>query len=96
MQGTVDIDFKGHDFIENPNRTAIPQGPLKLPEGMNADGGLVFFGENDEYLHCIVAGTGQYLGVFKSEDPNHIFQYILKLNDSGQIDATAKDAEAEA
>jgi len=67
-------------FKENPKRTKIKLGPLILPEYMSVDGEMIFVGENDTHLHCFFSSTGQYHGVFKSEDENHMYQHLLKLN----------------
>ena len=81
LKGTMNIEIIGHDFKNNPNRTTIQTGPLKLPEGTSiGDGGeLIFVGENDEFLHCFTT-TGTYIGIIKSEEENHIYQHVLKLN----------------
>ena len=78
LKGTMKIELIGHGFKENPKRTKIPLGKLKLPEG--ASGELLYVGEDDLYLHCFVVNSGAYYGIFKSDDDNHIYQHILKLN----------------
>jgi hypothetical protein len=87
MQGTVSITFAGEDFSLNPKRSAIPRGPLILPEGVTVAGSLIAFGEDDRYLHCIVSDTGAYYGVFKGDDSDHLYQRLLELN-CGAIDRT--------
>lgn len=66
-----------HDLIES---CGIPYGVLNLPEGVSVDGDLIVFGEDELYLHCVISGSGGYYGVFKSNDDNHIYQQLLKLN----------------
>lgn len=80
MQGTTNIEIIGYDAEPNSRRSRIQRGPLTLPEGANIDGQLIAFGENDGYLHCIVSGNGNYYGVFKSEDQNHLYQRLVELN----------------
>ena len=73
----------GYFKIENAltvNRSGIPSGKLVLPEGLTVDGDLIAFGECDMYLHCVISGSGEYYGIFKSEDKNHLYQHILNLN----------------
>ena len=61
-------------------RCGINRGPLKLPNGMSVEGDLIAFGENDLYLHCIIGNTGNYFGVFKSDDENHLYKRLIALN----------------
>ena len=72
----------GMDINAIKTTSGIKIGPLKLPEGMstNTIGGLVAFGEDKKYLHCILSATGSYYGVFKSPDENHMYQRLLELN----------------
>jgi len=77
IKGMIDINFISHDSSSKSN---IPKGPLKLPKDMSVDGELIAVGENDMYLHCFISGGGQYLGVFKSDEENHLYQHLLKLN----------------
>jgi len=79
MKGTMNIDLIG-ETIENENRSEIKLGPLVLPKGATINGELIAVGENDAYLHCFASGSGSYLGIFKSEDENHIYARILELN----------------
>jgi len=78
LKGTMKIELIGHDFKENPKRTKIPTGKLKLPEGYVGE--LLYVGEDDLYLHCFLVDSGGYYGIFKSDDESHIYQHVLKLN----------------
>jgi len=78
MKGTMNIDTIGHDFKENPLRTKLELGKLKLPEGLSGE--LLYVGENDTYLHCFEVNSGSYYGIFKSDDENHVYHHILNLN----------------
>jgi hypothetical protein len=90
MKGTMNIEVIGFDSTENAKRSPIERGPLVSPEGVNKTGGtLIAIGENDDYLHCILSDTGEYYGVLKSDDPNHLYQHILSLN----TDHTIKEIE---
>lgn len=65
--------------VSNPS--GLKSGPLTLPRDILAIiGELIAFGESDRYLHCVISGTGTYYGVFKSDDENHLYQHILRLN----------------
>jgi len=77
MVGMIDIEFIPHPSW---NASNINLGPLKFPKGMSVDGDLIAIGENDKYLHCIISGTGMYYGVFKSDDPDHLYQHLKRLN----------------
>jgi hypothetical protein len=80
LQGTVSIKFDGEPYEPNPMRSEIQRGPLKLPNGVTVDGSLVAFGEDDDYIHCIISGSGTYYGIFKSKDADHLYQRLLELN----------------
>jgi len=80
LKGTMKIEFIGHDFKENPKRTKIPFGKLKLPEEVTDE--LLYVGEDDDYLHCFVVNSGTYYGIYKSDDKSHLYQFVLKLNTS--------------
>ena len=80
MQGTVLVTFVGEEFSPSPKRSTIPRGPLALPEGMTVAGSLIAFGEDDNYLHCIISDTGNYYGIHKSDDPQHIYHRLIELN----------------
>lgn len=83
IKGTVNVEFIGHNFKVVPNRTSLKRGPLKLPDGVRVCGSdhLIYFGENDDYLHTVTPDTGDYYGIYKnSGDPNHLFEAILELN----------------
>lgn len=60
--------------INNPSQ--LRAGYLKLPYGSSTT--LFAFGEDGTHVHCIT-GEGTYYGIFKSDDPDHIYQLILKL-----------------
>ena len=60
--------------------SGIKPGPLNLPNGASVNGKLIAFAEDDAYLHCVIEPEGTYYGVFKSEDKNHLYQRLLKLN----------------
>ena len=80
MQGTMNIEVIGYDAEPNPKRSRIQRGPLILPDGATVEGQLVAIGENDDFLHCIVSGSGVFIGVAKSPDENHFYQHLLRLN----------------
>ena len=69
-----------HENINASNPSGIKLGKLKLPEGVAVLGDLIAVGESDAYLHCFISDTGEYYGVFKSEDENHIYRLIKSLN----------------
>jgi hypothetical protein len=74
----MDVDLPGRE-IEKPS--GLANGSLIMPEGcMINDGELVKFGENDIYVHCIMTGTSAYYGIYKSDDPNHIYTHLRKAN----------------
>jgi hypothetical protein len=60
--------------------SGLRSGPLILPEGVSVDGSLILFAEDETYLHCVLSVTGAYYGVFKSNDKNHMYQQLLKVN----------------
>lgn len=61
--------------------SGIKRGPLKLPEGVSVNGELIAFGEDEEYLHCVISGTGDIYSVYKkSGESNHIYYELLRLN----------------
>ena len=78
LKGTMKIELLGHSFKVNPKRTSIPLGKLNLPEGVSGE--LLYVGEDDEYLHCFGMDSGAYYGIWKSDDENHLYQHVLKLN----------------
>ena len=80
LKGTMRIEITGHDFKENPNRTTLKLGPIKLPEGVEAKGDLIYVGEDDTHLHCFVSTTGAYVGLIKTVEENHLYQRLLRLN----------------
>ena len=80
MKGTMNIELIGESINAPVTHSGISAGVLKLPEGVEVDGELLAVGENDQYLHCFITGTGSYYGIFKSEDENHIYQHLLELN----------------
>jgi len=80
MKGTMNIDLVGESVSDNINHSGIPCGILKLPKDVIIDGELLAVGENETYLHCFITGSGNYYGIFKSDDENHIYQNLLKLN----------------
>lgn len=80
MKGKTVIDMKGVGEYEPFDESGIQRGPLKLPEGAVVKGELVAFGEDESFLHCVISGTGDYYGVFKSEDDNHLYQHLKALN----------------
>ena len=81
MHGIMDISFKSEPVETGVLHCGIKKGVLKLPETWAVKGELVAVGENYGYLHCF-SGDGNYIGIYKSEDENHIYQKILKLNTS--------------
>lgn len=79
MRGTVKVEHIG--FADTHfEESGIPRGKLTLPEGATVDGELIAFGEDELYLHCVVSETGNYYGVFKSIDDNHLYQRLVELN----------------
>ena len=62
------------------NTSGIRKGPLKLPDGVLVDRELIAFGEDENYLHCVISQSGTYYGVYKSSDKNHLYQHLLRLN----------------
>ena len=69
--------------------SGLENGLLTLPDEIGLVGAqgandeniqLILFGENETYLHCVVVPHGTYLGVFKSSDPDHMYQHILNSN----------------
>lgn len=81
MIGTMNIEMIGRDFKPNPNRSPIERGPLKMPDGATVygSGDLIAFGENDTHLHCVTS-AGAYVGIFKSNDTDHIWGALLRHN----------------
>ena len=77
MKGVMNIELLGEGQYKEFKKSGIKIGKLKLPSG--ATGHLVAVGENETYLHCFYS-SGVYLGVYKSDDENHLYQHILKLN----------------
>ena len=88
MNGTMNIEIIGETFQPNSKRSVIQCGPLKLPDGVTVCGELVAFGENDMFLHCICSGSGAYYGVFKSDDTEHLYQHLLRLNSECSSDTS--------
>lgn len=78
MKGTVNIEFLGYGKGDT-NYSSIERGKLKLPKGITSESDIIAFGENEKYIHCITS-DGNYMGIYKSNDENHIYQQILKLN----------------
>jgi len=67
--------------VECSNPTPLKRGPLKMPDGVFHEGGdLIMFGEDKTHVHCVTSNTGDVYSVFKSPDPNHLYQHLLKLN----------------
>ena len=62
------------------NHSGLKTGPLKLPDDVAVNGQLILVGEIDQYLQCFISGSGTYYAVLKSEDENHLYQHILRLN----------------
>ena len=62
--------------------SGLENGLLTLPDeiGLDENIQLILFGENEIYLHCVIVPHGTYLGVFKSSDPDHMYQHILNSN----------------
>ena len=79
IPGMMDIKLIPH---KSWNGCKIPAGPLKLPNDVSVDGDLILIGENDEYMHCIISGSGAYYGVFKSHEENHLYKQICELNNN--------------
>lgn len=80
MKGVMNIELIGQCIEAPASDSGINPGILKLPDGVEINGELLAVGENNEYLHCFITGTGSYYGVFKSDDKNHIYQHLLALN----------------
>lgn len=66
--------------VKNPS--GISHGPLIVPEdwAIGGDGQLIAFAEDNVYLHCVISTTGAVMSVYKSNDPNHMYQHLLSLN----------------
>lgn len=79
IKGFMNLEFIGEP-IEGAIHSGIKKGILKLPEGVSVNGDLIAVGENDAYLHCFISGTWDYYGIWKSDDENHLYQHILRLN----------------
>lgn len=82
MKGTMNIEMIGENADDDIKHSGIERGLLNTGEYI--DNELIVVGENEEYLHCFDIKTGSYFGVFKSNDKNHIYQHLLKLNTSPQ------------
>lgn len=79
MLGHMNIEFIG-ESMSGLSHCGVKSGILKLPEGVSVDGDLIAVGENETYLHCFISGRWSYYGIFKSDDENHLYQHILRLN----------------
>jgi hypothetical protein len=75
----MNIEFTG-ESMSVFSHCGVKRGILKLPEGANVNGDLIAVGENETYLHCFISGCGAYYGIYKSDDENHLYQHILRLN----------------
>ena len=78
MKGKTTVEMLGIGQFEHFEHSGIERGPLKMPEG--SSGVLIAFGEDELYLHTIIADTGDYYGVYKSDDENHIYNHLRNLN----------------
>jgi len=79
MLGHMTIEVIG-ESVSGLSHCGVKRGILKLPEGASVDGDLIAVGENENYLHCFISGSGAYYGIYKSDDENHFYQHILRLN----------------
>ncbi len=79
MLGHMNIEFIG-ESMSGLSHCGVRRGVLKLPEGASVNGDLIAVGENENYLHCFISGCGGYYGIYKSNDENHLYQHILRLN----------------
>lgn len=69
-----------YDQLDRKLHSGLKKGAIKLPEGIIANGDLILVGENEAYLHCFISGSWDYYGIWKSDDENHLYQHILRLN----------------
>ena len=76
----MNIELLGIGQFVEFTHSGLSKGKLALPPEAKVEGDLIAIGENESYVHCIISGTGDYYGIFKSDDPKHIYQLILKLN----------------
>jgi hypothetical protein len=66
-------------FTNIEKRSGIRPGKLVTPARF--DGDLIAFGEDDEYLHCVLQGSGALYQVYKlSGEEDHLYQHLLELN----------------
>lgn len=81
MKGKMKLELLGIGQFKEFSHSGIKRGKLKLPEQIKVESGsdLIAVGEDEVYLHCFFT-TGDYLGVYKSKDKDHIYQHILRLN----------------
>ena len=80
MKGKVEIKCLGEGQFKPFKESGLPRGPLKMPQGVSMDGELIAFGEDEEYIHCVISSTGQYYGVFRSPDYDHFYQALRRAN----------------
>jgi len=75
--GVMNIEMIGDVTADAIKYSGIERGILKMPDSSMPP--LIAVGENEIYLHCFTQ-TGDYWGVFKSDDENHLYQHLLRLN----------------
>jgi hypothetical protein len=81
MKGKMKLELLGAGQFKEFKDSGVKRGKLKLPDQIKIeDGGdLIAVGEDEIYLHCFFT-SGDYLGVYKSDDKDHMYQHILRLN----------------
>ena len=75
------LELLGNGQFTEFESSGIERGKLKIPGDIKIEDGidLIAVGEDEIYLHCFFT-SGDYLGVYKSDDENHIYQHLLRLN----------------
>jgi hypothetical protein len=81
MKGKMKLELLGIGQFKEFKYSGVQRGKLKLPEQIKIESGgdLIAVGEDEDYLHCFFT-TGDYFGFYKSDDEDHIYQHILRLN----------------
>jgi len=71
------------DEVNLKNKSGLCNGVLKMPEGINLMNNeeLVLFSECDIYLNCVFYPSGNLYRIFKSDDENHLYNHLLKINE---------------
>ena len=80
MKDIMNIELIGEVTENHIEHCGIQAGVLRIDDCWGFVGTLLAVGENEEFLHCFVIETGSYLGVYKSDDKNHLYQHLLNLN----------------